>query len=59
VNQSDILALLAELLDFLDTQADAEIDENGKLIGNAAMKLFGQCEQAYADIERSGVRNDI
>jgi hypothetical protein len=59
MNQSDILSLLATMIDFLDEQADAEIDADGKLIGNAAMKLMGDCEQAYSDIERSGVANDI
>jgi hypothetical protein len=55
---SDILSLLASVIDFLDGQADAEIID-GKPIGNEAMKLMGECEQAYEDIERSGVANDI
>ena len=57
---SDILGLLAELIDFLDNQADAEIDADGKMIGNAAMKLMGACEEAYEDIEKSGgIANDL
>lgn len=59
MNATDILHLLAELIDFLDNQADAEIDADGRLIGNAAMKLMGACEEAYTGIERSGVANDI
>lgn len=57
---TDILSLLADLIDFLDNQADAEIDADGKLIGNAAMKLMGECEEAYTAIEKhGGVANDI
>lgn len=56
---SDILSLLASLIDFLDNQADAEIDADGKMIGNDAMKLKVECELAYENIERSGVANDI
>jgi hypothetical protein len=58
MNQSELLKLLAEVIDFLDSQADAEFDSEGKLIGNAAMKLYGRCDEAYQDIERSGVAND-
>jgi hypothetical protein len=59
MNQSDLLKLLAEIIDFLEDQADAEFDSNGNLIGNAAMKLYGRCDGAYQDIELSGVDNDI
>lgn len=55
---SDILSLLASLIDFLENQADAEVID-GKAIGNEAMKLMGECEETYATIERSGVANDV
>jgi hypothetical protein len=56
---SDILSLLASLIDFLGNQADAEIID-GKMIGNEAMKLMSACEEAYEGIERAGgVANDL
>ena len=58
MNQTDSLSLLADLIDFLDNQADAEVID-GKAIGNDAMKLMGACEEAYTNIERSGVANDV
>lgn len=57
---SDILHLLADVIDFLDNQADAEIDADGKVIGNAAMRLKVECQEAYAEIERmGGIANDL
>ena len=57
---SDILHLLADVIDFLDNQADAEIDADGNLIGNAAMRLMVECEEAYTAIERmGGIANDL
>lgn len=59
MNQTDILALLASLIDFLDNQSDITDGPDGKPLPNEAMSLMGACEQAYEDIERSGVANDI
>jgi hypothetical protein len=56
---SDILSLLASLMDFLDPQADGEVGPDGKIKGNDAMSLMAACEDAYLTIERSGVANDI
>lgn len=56
---TDILTLLDEIIDYLDRYADAEIDADGRLIGNAAMRLMGACEEAYTGIEGKGVTNDI
>ena len=57
---SEILSLLAEIMDFLDNQTDAEIDAEGNIRGNAAFKLLGACEEAYASIERAGgIANDL
>lgn len=57
---SEVLELLASMIDFLDGQADAEIDADGKLIPNEAMRLMSDCEEAYTAIEKAGgVANDI
>jgi hypothetical protein len=59
MRQSDILALLADLIDFLDNQSDVIDGPEGQPLPNKAMSLMGACEQAYEDIEKSGVANDI
>ena len=59
MNQSDILSLLASLMDFLEPQADGEVEPNGKIKGNDAMNLMAACEDAYLTIELSGVANDL
>ena len=46
-----LLDVLAEVEDFLDNQADAEIDENGRTIGNEAMKLLVEVKDAIARLE--------
>ena len=46
-----IMDLLIELESFLDNQADAEIDENGRTIGNDAMKLLSEVKDAMARLE--------
>jgi hypothetical protein len=56
---SDLLSLLAEMIDFLDNQSDAEIID-GKIHPNKAMSLMGACEKAYEQIEKSGgIANDL
>lgn len=50
----DILTLLDDLRAFLDNQADAEIDVDGKVIPNRAMRLMGAVEEAYENLERHG-----
>jgi hypothetical protein len=56
---SDILSLLASVMDFLDGQIDAQYID-GKLVPNEAMSLMRACEEAYAAIERAGgVANDL
>ncbi len=60
ITASDVLSLLADIMDFLDNQADAEIDAEGRIMGNKAMRLLGECEEAYAAIEKAGgIANDI
>ena len=60
VTATEILSLLAEVIDFLDNQSDAEIDLDGKLLPNKAMRLMGACEETYEGIERAGgIANDL
>lgn len=46
-----LMDVLVEVEDFLDNQADAEIYENGRTIGNAAMKLLVEVKDAIARLE--------
>lgn len=56
---SDILALLAQVIDYVDGKADAEIID-GKMIPNEAMSILGACEHAYEEIEKAGgIANDL
>lgn len=55
---SDILSLLARMIDFLDNQSDAEVID-GKAIPNEAMRIMGDCEEAFTKIDGYGVANDI
>jgi len=60
VTATEILSLLAEMIDFLDNQSDAEIDLNGKMLPNKAMRLMGACKETYEGIERAGgIANDL
>jgi len=47
-----ILDLLIDLEAFLDNQADAEIDANGRMIGNDAMKLLDRVQEAMKECEK-------